>query len=263
LLARLAASPERDRFILKGTFLFTLWADRPHRATRDLDLLGRGDPSAEELIATFATIVRTEVEPDGLSFDAAGITASPIREAAHDEGVRLMLPAALGKTRFRLQVEIGFGDAVLPRPRLVSFPTVLDHEPPRIKAYPREAVVAEMLQALVALGIVNSRMKDVHDRGSWRMAMDLKARRSPRHWPRPSGGETHRSLRSHQWRSPRRSPRSRASARSGPRSWVARALLLDRCNGEPSVGRAQIRAVTPPAARWLSRNTDSPWNASP
>lgn len=168
LLARLAASPERDRFILKGAFLFALWSDRPHRATRDLDLLGRGDPSADALVATFATIVASRVEPDGLEFDAAGITSSPIREAAHYEGVRLTLPAALGKTRFRLQVDVGFGDAVIPRPKLVSFPTVLDHAPPRIKAYPPEAVVAEKLQAVVALGMVNSRMKDVHD--LWELA---------------------------------------------------------------------------------------------
>ncbi|RKZ15882.1 nucleotidyl transferase AbiEii/AbiGii toxin family protein [bacterium] len=163
LLARLAASPERDRFVLKGAFLFALWADRPHRATRDLDLLGRGDPSLDKLVDTFRDIVKTAVEPDGLIFDAEGIRAAPIREAAHYEGVRLTVPAALGKTRFRLQVDVGFGDAVHPRPRLVSYPAVLDHAPPRIKAYPREAVVGEKLQALVALGMVNSRMKDIHD----------------------------------------------------------------------------------------------------
>lgn len=126
-------------------------------------LLGRGDPSADELVKTFAALVATEVEPDGLEFDAARITSSPIREGAQYQGVRLTLPAALGKTRFRLQVDVGFGDAVIPRPKLVSFPTVLDHTPPRIKAYPPEAVVAEKLHALVALGMVNSRMKDLHD----------------------------------------------------------------------------------------------------
>ncbi|MCB9897560.1 MAG: nucleotidyl transferase AbiEii/AbiGii toxin family protein [Planctomycetes bacterium] len=163
LLARLAASELRDHFVLKGALLFALWSDRPHRATRDLDLLGRGSPSIDDVVASFRTIVATSVEADGLCFDAAAITGKPIREAARYEGVRLTIPASLGKTRFRLQVDIGFGDAVEPRPRLVDYPALLGHAQPRIKAYPPEAVVAEKLEAMVRLGLVNSRMKDIHD----------------------------------------------------------------------------------------------------
>lgn len=140
LLARLSASPERDSFVLKGALLFVLWSDRPHRATRDLDLLGRGESSPDALVATFAEIVTTPVAVDGLVFDAAAIQAKRIREAASYEGIRLTIPATLGKTRFRLQVDVGFGDAVEPRPKLVDYPVVLDHTPPRIKAYPRKLV---------------------------------------------------------------------------------------------------------------------------
>lgn len=170
LLARLSASEHRDRFVLKGALLFRLWSEYPHRATRDLDLLGRGESSIPELVATFGKIVVTQVEPDGLVFDERQISARPIREGARYEGVRLTLPARLGKTRFRLQVDVGFGDAVLPRPRLADYPTVLDHTPPRVKVYPAEAVVAEKLEALVSLGMVNSRMKDIHD--LWTLAME-------------------------------------------------------------------------------------------
>jgi len=170
LLARLSASKHRDRFVLKGALLFRLWSEHPHRATRDLDLLGTGDSSTPTLVTTFAEIVATPVEPDGLSFDSRQIAARPIREGARYNGVRLTIPAQLGKTRFRLQVDVGFGDAVLPRPRLANYPTALDHTPPRIKVYPPEAVVAEKLEALVSLGMVNSRMKDIHD--LWTLAAD-------------------------------------------------------------------------------------------
>lgn len=170
LLARLSTSEHRDRFVLKGAMLFALWSDRPHRATRDLELLGRGDSSLDEVLATFQQIVATAVEPDGLTFDGPAITGRPIREAASYEGLRLMIPARLGKTRFRPQVDIGFGDAVEPRPRLVDYPTVLDHASPRIKAYPPEAVVAEKCEAMVRLGLVNSRMKDFHD--LWTLATE-------------------------------------------------------------------------------------------
>lgn len=163
LLARLAASTHRDRFVLKGALLFALWTDRPHRATRDLDLLGHGPPERDVLIGTFREIVQTPVEDDGLVFDPKAITARPIREAAHYDGLRLKIPASLGKTRLALQVDVAFGDAVSPRPKLVGYPTILDHASPRVRAYPREAVVAEKLEAMVSLGMVNSRMKDFHD----------------------------------------------------------------------------------------------------
>ena len=42
MLYRLASSRYRDHFLLKGALLFTLWYDAPHRATRDIDLLGFG-----------------------------------------------------------------------------------------------------------------------------------------------------------------------------------------------------------------------------
>ena len=47
LLYRLSLSPHREGFVLKGALLFDLWTDRPHRSTRDLDLLGHGDASLE------------------------------------------------------------------------------------------------------------------------------------------------------------------------------------------------------------------------
>jgi len=40
---------------------------------------------------------------------------------------------------------------------------MLDFPPPRLKAYSREAVIAEKLEAMVSLGEANSRMKDFAD----------------------------------------------------------------------------------------------------
>lgn len=51
LLYRLSTSRFRDRFVLKGAMLMTTWFDVPFRPTRDLDLLGYGDPEAEGLSA--------------------------------------------------------------------------------------------------------------------------------------------------------------------------------------------------------------------
>lgn len=69
LLYRLSQSKYRDQFILKGAFLFSLWSDEPHRATRDLDLLGRGDNTLSHLEQVFQEICQIQVADDGLEFN--------------------------------------------------------------------------------------------------------------------------------------------------------------------------------------------------
>jgi predicted nucleotidyltransferase component of viral defense system len=69
LLYRLAASPHGSRFVLKGAALFTLWTGKPHRATRDLDLLGFGDPSGNHIRGVFAEVLTLDAGDDGVRFD--------------------------------------------------------------------------------------------------------------------------------------------------------------------------------------------------
>lgn len=62
-----------------------------------------------------------------------------------------------------IQIDVGFGDAVTPAAREIDYPSLLDMPTPRLLAYPPQTVVAEKFQALVALGMLNSRMKDFFD----------------------------------------------------------------------------------------------------
>ncbi|MFN3430041.1 MAG: nucleotidyl transferase AbiEii/AbiGii toxin family protein [Candidatus Sericytochromatia bacterium] len=164
LLYRLAASGFQGDFVLKGATLFTIWQDAPHRPTRDVDLLGQGAPSIERLIEIFRTVVTTEpAEADGLAFDPDSVAGSRIREDAEHEGVRVTLTATLASARIRLQIDIGFGDVVLPGPEPVEVPTFFGFPPAQLLAYPREAVIAEKFQAMVILGEANTRMKDFYD----------------------------------------------------------------------------------------------------
>jgi len=162
-LYRLATSPHADEFVLKGAMLFAVWTGEMHRATWDVDLLGRGDAGAGRIQKLFAGVCRARVEDDGLSFDEGSVRAEPIREDQIYEGLRVRVAGRLGAARIQLQIDIGFGDAVRPPPRRLPFPTLLEMSAPVLKAYPREAVVAEKLQAMVALGMANSRMKDFYD----------------------------------------------------------------------------------------------------
>jgi len=162
-LYRLAHSEYAGQFILKGAMLFALWMESEHRPTRDLDLLGFGEASNERLTEIFQRLCDVEVEPDGLMFDARSVRVAEIREGQAYQGQRVKLVGLLGTARIPLQIDVGFGDAVTPEAKEIDYPTLLDLPAPRIRAYPPETVVAEKLQAMVALGMQNSRMKDLYD----------------------------------------------------------------------------------------------------
>ena len=89
--------------------------------------------------------------------------AAPIREGQEYRGQRVTLVAFLGKARIPVQVDIGFGDVITPNAEVIAYPTLLAFPGPRIRACPRETVIAEKLHAIVVLGIANSRMKDFYD----------------------------------------------------------------------------------------------------
>jgi predicted nucleotidyltransferase component of viral defense system len=163
LLYRLSVSAYAGDFMLKGALLFMVWTGRLHRPTVDIDLLGHGKASSERLVDVFRKLCRVNVEPDGLVFDPDTVNAEPIREDQEYQGHRVRLVSFLGRARIPIQVDIGFGDVVTPRARKINYPTLLDFPAPRIRACPRETVVAEKLQAIVMLGIANSRMKDFYD----------------------------------------------------------------------------------------------------
>lgn len=168
LLYRLSCSAHRDRFVLKGALLFSVWSDAPHRPTVDVDLMSAASAETAELVAAFKAIIATPVDADGLEFFPDSVRAEEIRETRAYAGVRIRLLAKLEAAHIDLQVDIGFADAITPGPLELDYPVLLEFAPPRLKAYPRETVVAEKFEAAVSLGMQNTRMKDLYD--LWVMA---------------------------------------------------------------------------------------------
>lgn len=162
LLYRLSLSAHAESFVLKGAMLITRWFAEPHRATRDLDLLGFGDPGPDAMVTTFREILSTHAA-DGVEFDAEALRVELIREELEYGGLRLRTTASISGARIAVTVDIAFGDALEPGTELIDYPSMLDLPPPRLRAYARETVIAEKYQAMVALGRVNSRMKDFYD----------------------------------------------------------------------------------------------------
>ncbi len=162
-LFRLSISPHADTFVLKGALLLHVWGLVELRPTRDIDLLGHGPRDATHVGGLLADICRVECSPDGLVFDPTSIRTSAIAEDAEYEGIRVDLLAHLGPARLYVQVDVGFGDMVTPRPIRLTYPTVLDMDSPTLLTYPPETAVAEKTQVMFRRGVLNSRVKDYFD----------------------------------------------------------------------------------------------------
>jgi hypothetical protein len=168
-LYRLGESPHRDRFVLKGALMLKVWQVPIPRPTRDIDLLGRMDNAVSQVTRAIRQICNVPVQNDGLRFAAETVGGERIIEVANYAGVRVHFTAFLGKARIPMQVDVGFGDPVIPDTSAIRWPTLLDFPAPALKGYSRESTIAEKVQIMVRLGEINSRMKDFFD--VWLLAM--------------------------------------------------------------------------------------------
>lgn len=162
-LYRLSESPHAEKFVLKGALMFKAWKAPLSRPTMDIDLLGQTDNSIDAIVALTKEVCLQDVEPDGLAFDVTSLRAERITEDADYEGVRAQFQASMGTARVAMQLDIGFGDVVVPSAVMTEYPTLLDLPAPRLSGYSREAAVAEKFEAMVKLGVLNSRLKDFFD----------------------------------------------------------------------------------------------------
>ena len=162
LLYRLAQSRHAERFVLKGAMLLMTWFEERLRGTRDLDLLGHGDPAPYAVLGVFREVLAQE-HPDGVLFDADATSIGRIRQENEYGGLRIRTPAEVGGARIVVNVDVGFGEATEPPAEWLDYPVLLDMPAPRLLGYARETVVAEKFQAMVSLGLANSRMKDYYD----------------------------------------------------------------------------------------------------
>ena len=162
-LYRLSKSSYADKFVLKGALMLPVWKAPLARPTMDIDVLGQIDNSIEVIVEVIRSICAQRVESDGITFDANSVGGELITEDADYEGVRIKFRGTLGTVRISMQVDVGFGDVVVPPATTVIYPTILDLPKPHLLGYSMESTIAEKFEAMVKLGILNSRMKDFFD----------------------------------------------------------------------------------------------------
>lgn len=168
-LYRLSISEHSDYFILKGALLLRVWDTPAARPTRDIDFLGHTSNSPGNITRMIREICDLVPEQDdGLICLTKSIKSEKIREDADYEGVRVRFEVLLGRAKIPMQIDVGFGDVIVPGAQAVVYPTILKFPAPNLKGYSRESVIAEKLEAMVKLGAINGRMKDFYD--IWFMA---------------------------------------------------------------------------------------------
>jgi len=162
-LYRLSASAHAEQFILKGALMFTTWGLASTRATKDIDLLARMSNDVETVVDVMREVCSQRVESDGLAFDLGSMKGTTIKEDADYSGVRVTFLVRLQTARISMQIDVGFGDVVTPPATKFVYPAMLEFAAPQLMGYPRETVVAEKFEAMMKLGLLNSRMKDFFD----------------------------------------------------------------------------------------------------
>jgi len=162
-LYRLSKSEYKDNFLLKGGLLLYSMDQFKGRPTKDIDfLLKNQNNNPNNIKKIIKKIIKIEVE-DGISFDLNKIKSQSITEGADYKGQRIKIVALIGNARVHLQIDIGFGDVVVPEPVKIQYPKLLDFDGPEIIAYSLETVIAEKFDAMISLALLNSRMKDFYD----------------------------------------------------------------------------------------------------
>lgn len=161
-LFRLAQTEYNEKFLLKGAQMLRVWNAPAARPTMDIDLLGKVENDLELLENIFRECCSVAVV-DGVTFNRSSVTAEPIRRNDEYQGIRITTKGNLANVRLGIQIDVGFGDIVFPRPLKVELPQLLDLGSPILLGYTPESMIAEKFQAMVALDMVNTRMKDFYD----------------------------------------------------------------------------------------------------
>ncbi|MBL1214507.1 MAG: nucleotidyl transferase AbiEii/AbiGii toxin family protein [Ignavibacteriae bacterium] len=162
-LFRLSKSTYKNAFILKGALLFLAYGIPTLRPTKDIDFLGSQlTNNAEEVKAIIKEICEVE-DADGVEFDSKSVNVESITLERQHRGQRIKLVAFIGTARITLQLDIAFGDIVVPKAIELEFPKLLDFEAPLIKTYSLESAIAEKFEVCVKLNFDSSRMKDFYD----------------------------------------------------------------------------------------------------
>lgn len=169
LIVRLEESEWCGLFALKGGMLMLCLPGGMNRPTDDLDLSSPPGTDAAALLETLAVVcAATPSKEDGLKYQVDVDACHVMRVDSVNPTMRAMIDAVLhhayGRTEMRLKLDVSEGDEVFPEMKRLRMPeSCKGFEPPELRCYPWETVVAEKLHAVAQHGAANTRMRDYFD----------------------------------------------------------------------------------------------------
>ncbi len=162
-LYRLSKSAHAQKYILKGALMLRGLNASEMRPTKDIDFLGNTSNREDNIVSQMKDILSVPVEaPDGIVFYPDTLKVEKITEKNTYEGLRVLFMAELSGAIVQMQIDIGFGDVIYPHSSTINFPTLLNTEEPILSSYTKESIIAEKFKAMISLGTLNSRMKDIY-----------------------------------------------------------------------------------------------------
>ncbi len=161
-LYRLSKTEWGERLIVKGAIMLRAWGTPLGRPTRDIDFLGKIDNSPQAVGRAVRECLAIEYPKDGLVFDQ-DVEVNEINVINRYPGVRVVVRGSLDGGTFKLQLDIGIDEAVVPDPVWVEYPTLLDLDAPRVLSYQPVTALAEKFETIVTRGLTNSRLRDYYD----------------------------------------------------------------------------------------------------
>ncbi len=161
VLERLATSPYRNNFILKGGLLISSMIGISERTTMDMDTTVRGIQMEEdEIVATIKAILAIDVG-DGICFDFQKI--EPIREDDAYNNFRVHLRARYGKIDSPMKIDVTTGDMITPAAIQYDFPLAFEEKTISVMAYTLETILAEKYETIIRRNIGTTRARDFYD----------------------------------------------------------------------------------------------------
>ncbi len=162
-LYRIGQSQYSEKFILKGALLLLAWDAPQSRPTKDIDMSGQTSNDTETILSQMKEVLEMDLVEDGIIFDVKTLSSESITDDADYNGIRVIFQGHLESARIHMQIDIGFGDIIYPKPEKKILPAILDLPSPEVLCYSIESSIAEKFEAMIKLGIFNSRMKDFYD----------------------------------------------------------------------------------------------------
>lgn len=160
-LERVAVSPYKDNFIIKGGMLVTAMVGVALRSTMDIDTsLKNQNLSAEDALRIVSEIKDIDLG-DGVAFEIKEV--SNIMDEMEYPGIRFTMNAIMGKLITPMKIDISTGDVITPRAVEYQYKLLLDDRSISLWSYNLETILAEKLQTVLARGLLNTRMRDFYD----------------------------------------------------------------------------------------------------